>query len=185
MACFITLICRKPHACDAHKMSTWNKATSWTVWGSNSGRERNFLFSKTSRPSLGPTQPTQKKRKKLVSGVLSRIKSGRSLKLTTNVHLKPRLRMNGTKLYSLYTTSRLDRDNLFSVETDAKLGQWLNIYCIKSAVRLWIRKTLLQSSAFITLRKATLHVDSETKQLPRNFRSGLEKSAWLKATEHW
>jgi len=29
----------------------------WTVWGSNPRRKKNFLFSRTSRPVLGPTQP--------------------------------------------------------------------------------------------------------------------------------
>ena len=60
----------------------------WTVRGSNPGRsKRFFLFSKTSRPALGPTQPS-------IHWVPSSL-PGRSVTLTTHLHLVPRLRMNG------------------------------------------------------------------------------------------
>jgi hypothetical protein len=50
-----------------------------------------FLFSKTFRPAMLPKHPP------VGIGVLSRVKSGRAVMLTTHFYLVPRLRMSGTK----------------------------------------------------------------------------------------
>ena len=50
-----------------------------------------FLYSKMSKPALGPTQP----RTKRVSGDHPEAESGRGVRLTSHLHLVPRLRLSG------------------------------------------------------------------------------------------
>jgi hypothetical protein len=60
--------------------------------GSITGRERDFLlFATASTPALGPTQPPIQR---VPVGLFPRVK-GRAVKLTTHLHLLPRLMTNG------------------------------------------------------------------------------------------
>jgi hypothetical protein len=64
--------------------------------GSISDKGKNFLFSTTSRSTLGPTQPP-------ISGVLAAISPGvkrRGVKLTNQFHLVPMSRIVELYLYS-------------------------------------------------------------------------------------
>jgi len=62
------------------------------VPGSNSDRDKRvFFFYKTSRLALGPAQPPIQ----CVPGFSIRKKSSRGVKLSTHLHLVPRLRMSG------------------------------------------------------------------------------------------
>jgi hypothetical protein len=82
-----------------------NSASGWTIQGSNPGRDKAFLLSKTSRPALGTIQPIQ-----WAQGVLSWKWSGRGVKLAVHLHLVPRLRISGAiptvPLYALMACAR-------------------------------------------------------------------------------
>jgi hypothetical protein len=64
----------------------------WTVRGSNSGRGKRFFYSpKSPRPAVGPIQPPIQWDTAVCFGG----QRGRSVKLTTHLHLVPRLRKSG------------------------------------------------------------------------------------------
>lgn len=88
--------------------TAWPWTKLWQLFTSRRGA-RDFLFSETSWPVLGPTQSLVRWVPVLFPGD----KNGRGVKLTTDFRPIPRLRMNGALyLYSYICLQGLDRYNL-------------------------------------------------------------------------
>jgi len=81
--------------------SSSDYATRLRVPGSNSDRDKRDFLLQTSRLALGPAQPPIQYVPQLAIGG----KSSRSVKLSTHLHLVPRLRMVEQHLFSSYVPS--------------------------------------------------------------------------------
>ena len=90
----------------------------WTVRGSNSGRGKRFFYSpKSPGPALGPIQPHVQLDTAVCFGGGGQ--RGRGVKLTTHLHLVPRLRKSGviSLLPPLTSLQGVDRDNFIFYST--------------------------------------------------------------------
>ena len=93
----LVLFCARYHSCPdgtGSGDSSVSVVTCWTIWDSNSGRGRRFSAHLNVRTSSGTGQASYA----MGTRVVSRGQSNRGVKLSTRLHLMPRLEMSGTTL---------------------------------------------------------------------------------------